>query len=169
MNLYDIVVPQSRKMLKNLDRWLVAGLAHADRKQFDPSVLVHARLAPDQYSFARQVGAACDAPKFLAARLTGKEAPRHEDNDQTFEALRARITSVIEYLDGFKPQDFEGGAERAITPGPLKGRKILGVDYALEMQLPNFYFHLVHAYAILRHNGVELGKLEFLGKMKVFD
>ncbi len=124
-----------------------------------------ARLAPDQFALVQQCGAACDTAKFTSARLAAKEAPRHPDSERTVDEVRARITSVLEYLDTLKPEDFTGAETRLIAPPPLHGKHISGWDYLFEMQLPNFYFHLTTAYAILRHNGVELGKLDFLGPL----
>jgi hypothetical protein len=165
MNLYELSVPQFKKMLANLERWIDAACAQADRRKFDPNVLVTARLAPDMFTFARQVAAACDTAKFTCARLTGKEAPKHADDEKTLVALRARIEDVSKYLDGFRPEEFEGTGTRVIAPPPLHGKLIAGKDYVFELQLPNFYFHVSMAYGILRHNGIELNKLDFLGPL----
>ncbi|WP_394843678.1 DUF1993 domain-containing protein [Pendulispora brunnea] len=165
MSLYEATVPQFKKMLSNLDRWLQAAVAHAETKKFDPNTLVVARLAPDQYPLARQVQAACDQAKFGAARLSGKEPPKHADTEQTIDELRARIRVVIEYLDTFTPADFTGKDEALIALPFLEGKRITGSNYITEMTYPNFYFHVTTAYAILRHNGVNLGKRDFLGSM----
>ena len=137
----------------------------AETKKFDPNQLLASRLAPNQWALVRQITAACDTAKFTAARLTGKEAPRHDDTETTVDEVRARIRLVVEYLDGFKREDFHGASERLISPPPLQGKQILGADYFHQMQLPNFYFHVTTAYAILRHNGLELGKMDFLGAL----
>jgi len=169
MSLYEVAVVQSKKMLGNLDKWLDAGVAYAQKKSFDPGVLLVARLAPDQYALTRQVQAACDAAKFLAARLTGKEAPKHPDTEQTVDELRARIKSCAEYLDTIKEADLAGAETRHVTLPWLEGKYLLGSDYLVEMALPNFYFHVAHTYAILRHNGVDLGKRDYIGSMTTHD
>ena len=163
MNLYDLCIPQFKKSLGNLDRWIELGVASADRRKFDPNVLVNARLAPDMFPFARQIGSSCDTAKFTPARITGKDAPKHADNEQTVAELRARIKDVIAYLDGYRAADFEGLEGKVISPPSLRGKSVVVRDYVIEMQLPNFYFHVCMAYAILRQNGVELGKKDYLG------
>ncbi len=167
MSLYEASVPQMKKMLNQLDAWLSAGEALATKKSFDPSVLVAARLAPDQYPLVRQVQSACDGAKTTAARLTGKEPPSHPDTEKTMEELHARIRTCVAYLDTFSAADFVGADKRAVSLPFLEGKTILGGDYLNEMALPNFYFHLTTAYAILRHNGVELGKRDFVGSLKL--
>ncbi len=167
MSLYEASIPQLKKMLTNLDRWLEKSVADAKNRSFDPAVLIAARLAPNQYSLGRQIQAACDAAKSAAARLAGKEPPKHPDTEQTMDEFRARIRTCIAYLDTVAKADFAGAAERAIALPFLEGKTILGTDYLNEMALPNFYFHLTTAYAILRHNGVELGKTEFIGSLKL--
>jgi hypothetical protein len=167
MSLYEASVPQFKKMLGNLDKWLEAGVAFAQKKSFDPSVLLAARLAPNQYALTRQIQSACDSAKFPVARLTGKEAPKHPDTEQTVEELRKRIRLVQEYLDTFSVADFAGAAEREIALPFLEGKLLLGRDYLTEMALPNFYFHVTTAYGILRHLGVELGKMDFIGSLKM--
>jgi hypothetical protein len=152
-------------MLKQLDAWLDKAQAHAEDKSFDTSVLVQARLAPDQYPLVRQVQSACDAAKFAAARVTGKEAPAHPDTETTFEQLHARIKAATAYLDTFKEADFQGAEERHVSLPWLEGKYLMGSDYITEAVLPNFYFHLSHAYAILRHNGVALGKMDYIGSL----
>lgn len=167
MSLYEGSVPQMKKLLNQLDAWLTAGEAHAKKKSFDPSVLVAARLAPDQYPLLRQVQSASDAAKAAAARLTGKEPPSHPDTEKTMEELHARIRTCVAYLDTFTAADFVGADKRAISLPFLEGKSLLGGDYLNELALPNFYFHLATAYAILRHNGVELGKRDFIGSLKL--
>jgi uncharacterized protein len=167
MNLFELSIPQFKKVLQSIERWLELAALHAERKGFDPNVLLLSRLAPDQWALARQIGTACDTAKFTIARLCAKEAPRHSDDQTTLAEVRARIQSVVAYLDAFKREDFTGAGERLIAPPTLQGRQILGNDYYFQMQLPNFYFHATTAYAILRHNGVELGKADFLGPLPV--
>lgn len=162
MDLFRASVPHFKNTLANMERWIDRAVEHAGRKKFDPVVFVTARLAPDQFAFARQVGTASDTAKFTCARLTGKDAPRFTDDQTTIAELRERIASVKAYLDTFVPADFDGAAERMIKPPPLQGKVIPGYEYLFEMQLPNFYFHATTVYQILRHNGVTLGKDDFL-------
>jgi uncharacterized protein len=163
MRLYDVAVPQPVKMLGNVDRWLAAAIAHADRRKFDVNNLMKARLAPDQFTFDKQVQTACDNAKFLAGRLAGKDWPPHPDVETTVEQLRARITSVIGYLETFTPDDFAGGEERKISLPWMEGKWMRGDEYVAQFALPNLYFHVTTTYAILRHNGVELGKRDYIG------
>jgi hypothetical protein len=158
-------IRQMKKMLGNLDKWLEAAGSYAQLKSFDPNVFMGLRLAPDQFAFARQVQTACDTVKAAAARLGGKEAPVHADTEQTLEELRARVRSVIAYLDTFTAKDFEAGPTRVISQPRWEGKTMSGADYFLEHALPNFFFHLTHAYAILRHNGVSIGKRDYLGAL----
>ncbi len=165
--MYFEMFGQIKKILGQLEKWLEAAGAHATAKSFDPSVYLTLRLAPDQFPFARQVQTACDTAKLAAARLSGKEAPKHADNEQSLEDLRARVKSVLEYLNGFSAADFEGAATRHVTQPRWEGKYMLGADYFLEHALPNFFFHTTHAYALLRHNGVSLGKRDFLGPLSM--
>ncbi len=169
MSLYAETVTQMSKMLTNLDRWIDLGVEHATSKKYDPSVLLNARLAPDQYHFIKQVQAACDAAKFAAARLTGKTPPAHPDTEQTLEEVRARIQSVLAYLATFTEADFEAAETRVVPLSFMPGKGMLGSDYLHEMAGPNFYFHVTTAYSILRHNGVPLGKMNYMGGMKLQD
>lgn len=161
---YALVV-QSKKMLLNLDRWLEKGAKHAEEKKFDKEVLIQARLAPDAYPLLRQIQAASDAAKLLGARLSGKEAPVHADDEKTFDEARARIKKATSFLDTLTQKDFEGAESRTVVlpfiPGEKKG--MTGLDYALEFAGPNFFFHVATAYQILRHNGVQLGKMDYVG------
>lgn len=163
--MYFETVGQMKKTLRQLAKWLESASAHATAKSFDPNVFLGLRLAPDQFALAKQVQTACDTAKLAAARLAGKEAPKHPDNEQTLDELRARAEDVAQYLDGFSAADFEGAAARHITQPRWEGQYMLGADYFLEHALPNFFFHTTHVYAILRHNGVSLGKKDFLGAL----
>jgi hypothetical protein len=165
--MYHETVRQVRKMLGQLDRWLEAAVAHAQAKKFDPNVYLTCRLAPDQFAFARQVQSASDTAKLMAARLAGKQAPSHPDSEQTIEELRTRVRAVIGYLDEFSPPDFEKASTRLVATPRWEGKAMTGADYLLEHALPNFFFHLNHAYAILRHNGVPLGKADYLGALSL--
>ena len=162
-------VTQFTKMLENLDRWLEAGVAFAQKKSFEPDVLAQSRLAPDQYELIRQVQSACDAAKYSAAYLAGKQAPSHPDTEKTIAELRARIATCVSYVKSIKEADYAGAAERRVAPAWLQGKWMRGDDYLRQVGLPNFYFHVTSAYAILRHNGVELGKMDFIGSMPVND
>jgi uncharacterized protein len=166
MTLYA-TIPQLIKMLQNVERWLDRGEVFAKEKSFDPAVLLASRLAPDQFPLLRQVQALCDVAKFTAARLTAKVPPKHPDTEQTIEELRERIRGTIDYLRGFKPEDFDGAEERAVELPLFGGKRLLGRDYLTELQLPNFYFHVTTAYAILRHSGVGLGKTDYIGGLNL--
>lgn len=170
MNLYSATVPQFKRILVNVERWLDKATAFAEGKKFDPNSLLTARLAPDQFALVRQIQAVCDQCKLTAARLTAKDPPKHPDTEQTFDELRKRLHSVIAYLDTFKPSDFDGAAERLLSlPFFPEGKAMLGADYLVERQLPNVYFHASMVYAILRHNGVDLGKADFIGQVTYKD
>jgi hypothetical protein len=163
--MYYATFRQMKKMLGQLDKWLDAAGASAKAKSFDPNLFLGFRLSPDQFAFARQVQVACDTAKLAASRLTGKEAPSHPDTEQTLEDLRARVQSVVTYLDGFSAKDFERAATVTVTQPRWEGKTMTGADYFLEHAVPNFFFHLTTAYAILRHNGVAVGKRDYLGAL----
>lgn len=169
MSLYNQTVPQLTRMLENLDRWLDKAQTYAETKKFDVNNYTTARLAPDQYCFTEQVQSACDAAKFCCARLTGKEAPKHEDNEVTFEETRQRVRKVLTYLKTFRPDDFKGAETRTVTLPFLEGVTFTGEEYAINMAIPNFYFHVTTAYSILRHNGVDVGKMDYIGELKKND
>lgn len=162
-------IAQFTKTIENLGRWLDKATEHAAKKSFDVNVFAGARLAPDQYPLARQVQAACDAAKTAAARLEGQEPPRHEDTETTIAELKARTEKVIAYLKGFSPADFEGAETRVVALPFMPGKAMTGADYLRELAAPNLYFHLTTAYAILRHNGVDLGKIDFIGSLNLRD
>jgi len=165
--MYYETIREMRKLLGQLEKWLDAGSEFARTKSFDPDLFLGFRLAPDQFPFVRQVQAACDTAKVSASRLSGKEAPAHPDTEKTLEELRARVRSVLSYLDGFSPADFEGAADRVVSNPRWEGKVMTGSDYFLEHAIPNFFFHLTHAYALLRHNGVGLGKRDYLGALSL--
>jgi hypothetical protein len=170
MNLYAATVPQFKRILQNVERWLDKTVAFAEGKKFDPNSLLSARLAPDQFALVRQIQSSCDQCKLTVARLTAKDPPKHPDTEQTFDELRKRLHSVIAYLDTFKPADFEGAAERLIAlPFFPAGKGMTAADYLVERQLPNVYFRTSMVYAILRHNGVDLGKDDFIGQVTYRD
>ena len=167
MSLYELTIPQFKNTLTQIEKWLDAAVAFAETKKFEPNSLLTARLAPDQYPLVRQIQSVCDTAKFTPSRLTAREAPKHPDTEQTIDELRTRIRAVLEHLDGFKPADFADAETRKVELPFLKGKHILGADYVSQMQLPNFYFHATVAYEILRHNGVPLGKTDFMGNLSV--
>lgn len=162
MQIADIIA-QFDVMLANLDTWLGSAASHAQAKGFDPGVLVAARLAPDQYALDQQVQSACDAAKYAAAYLSGTTAPSHPDTERTLDELRARVQTCRAYLGSLAPGAFAEGEQRAVSPAWMQGKSIRGDRYMQRVAIPNFYFHVVTAYAILRHNGVPLGKLDFIG------
>ena len=169
MSIYEATVLQFRKVLQNLDAWIGKAIEHAQKKSFDPAVYLTARLAPDQFAFARQVQAVCDHAKLGSARLSGKQAPVHPDTEASLESLRARIASVDAFLATLAPADFDGAGARALVLPFAPGKFITGAEYLNEMLLPNLYFHATTAYAILRHNGVDIGKRDFLGALPFKD
>ncbi len=162
---YELTVVQFSKMLKNLDALLDAGAAYADSKKIDMSVLLNSRLAPDQFNLIRQVQIACDTAKLGVARLIDKveAAPAHPDTETTLPELKARIKSVLQYLSSITPEDFKNLAELRISQPRWEGKYLTGVEFALQHAVPNLYFHVTTAYSILRHNGVAIGKKDYLG------
>ncbi len=163
--MYFEAIQQMKKQLGQLDLWLETAAKFAQAKSFEPDTFLAFRLAPDQFAFARQVQTACDTAKLVAARLAGKEAPKHEDNEKTLAELRARIQTVIAYLSGFTAKDFEHAATRVVSQPRWEGKTMSGANYFLEHGQPNFFFHLTTAFAILRHNGVDVGKRDYLGTL----
>lgn len=161
---HDIVL-EMKKLLGQVNGWLDKASAHATDKKFEVNTLLQARLAPDQFSLLRQLQAACDQAKYAAGRTTGKDMPAHPDTEQTVDDIKQRIASVIGYLDTFKPADFENLASRTVTTPRWEGKSMVATDYFVQHALPNFFFHLTTAYAILRHNGVAVGKRDFLGQL----
>ncbi|RKH53012.1 DUF1993 domain-containing protein [Corallococcus interemptor] len=165
--MYFELFSQMKKQLGQLSKWLDTAAAHAKAKPFDPNLYLNFRLAPDQLPFVRQVQIGCDAAKLAASRLSGKPAPSHPDTEQTLEELGARVRSTLEYLDTFTAKDFESAAGRVISHPRWEGKVMSGADYFLENAVPNFFFHLTTAYALLRHNGVNLGKADYLGSQSL--
>jgi uncharacterized protein len=163
--MYQDLFAQMKKMLGQLDKWLVAGADYAKSRSFDSANLLGTRLAPDQFALTRQVQIACDTAKLGASRVTGKDAPSQPDTEQTIDELRARIAAVIAYLDGFTAKDFESTATRVVTQPRWEGKTMTGHDYFVEHVVPNFFFHTTLVYSLLRHNGVPLGKRDYLGAL----
>ena len=151
------------RLLNNLATMLAKAEQQAKAKGYDPSVLLNARLAPDMFALTRQVQIATDHAKGAVARLAGHQPEAIEDTETTFAELQARIKKVIGIVEGYKPEQLDGSETREITIKiPNMELKFSGLDYINQWAMPNFYFHLTTAYAILRHNGVELGKKDFL-------
>jgi uncharacterized protein len=169
MNLYDATIPIFVKMLTNAEGWLGKAAAMATQKKFDADVFMQMRLAPDMYPLARQLQSACDTAKFAAAKMTGKEAPSHPDTEKTLEELRARVRTCISYLETFAPKDFVGCEDRRCGHQWMGGKSMRAGDYLDHFVLPNFHFHMTTAYGILRHNGVEVGKMSYLGDLPMSD
>lgn len=158
-------IAQMAQMLRNLSNFLKDGAAMAEAGGPGEGELLDARLAPDMFNLVRQVQSAADGAKFAAARLAGVTPPRDPDDETTMAQLQARLARTIEFLDGFKPEDFEGASTRRIQLPFMPGHDIAGEAYFLQFAQPNFYFHVTTAYAILRHKGVALGKQRFIGRM----
>jgi hypothetical protein len=163
--IYEMTVPASIRILKNLSSILDKAKQFADAKKIDWETFAHFRLAPDQFPLARQIQIACDTAKLSASRLTGKEAPKSEDNEKTFSDFKDRIANTVAYLETFKPEDFKNSATQKVTQPRWEGKWLTGEDYATHHVIPNLYFHVTTAYSILRHNGVEIGKKDYLGPL----
>lgn len=164
ISMYSASVPVFRNMLGNLSHCLDKAQAHAEARKFDPKVLVDDRLAPDMLPLKRQVQIACDACKNGLARLAGVEAPKFEDTESTLAELKERIRKTLDFLDSVPRASVDGTDDKDITfpAGRDVTRTLKGEAYLLGVALPNLFFHVTTAYAILRHNGVELGKGDFL-------
>ncbi|CAJ0818440.1 DUF1993 domain-containing protein [Ralstonia flaminis] len=164
-SMYEFLVPTANRMLGNLSSLLDKAAAYAEAKKFDPANLMTARLAPDMHPFTRQVQIACDQAKGAAARLSGAEPPSYPDVETTIPELKARIAKTLEYVNSVDPAAFAGSEDRTVTLKSPKGElQFSGIDYLRGFMLPNFYFHITMAYALLRHNGVEIGKFDYLGR-----
>ena len=164
ISMYKASAPRFIHTLNALSAILDKAQAHADAKKIDPLVLTSFRLFPDMLSMARQVQIACDSAKGAMARLSGTENPKFEDTEQTISELKARIAKTVAYVAAFKPEQIDGTEDKDI---PLKvgGNDMIfkGMQYLLGFAYPNFYFHVTTAYNMLRHNGIEIGKKDFLG------
>ena len=164
LSMYQASIPVFVRALGNLSVLLDKGAAFAEAKKIDPSVLVNARLAPDMFPLSRQVQIACDGVKGCAARLAGIEVPSHPDTESTFPELQQRIAKTLAFIQNVAREQIDASEERPITL-TLRNKdiKFQGQGYLLNFVLPNLFFHETVAYAILRHNGVEIGKMDFLG------
>jgi len=165
LSLYDISVPVFVRGLGQLSHLLDKGLAHAQASGIDPTVLVNARLAPDMFTLAGQIQSASDASKLGTARLAGITAPGFPDTETTYEELQARLAKTVDFLQGVDRAQIDGFEERPVT---MKARgnelQFTAQRYLLQFALPNFFFHVTTAYGVLRHSGVPLGKMDYLGR-----
>ncbi len=155
----------SMKMLTNLSAILDKAAAYGETKKVDFGVFLQTRLAPDQFDLKRQIQIACDTVKFGASRLTGKDAPTHADDEKSLSELKARIQSVQSYLESYSEADFAEASSKKVTTPRWDGQYLTGDEYLQCHVIPNFYFHMTTAYSILRANGVDIGKKDYLGKM----
>jgi uncharacterized protein len=164
LSMYQATVPVFIHMLNNLSSILTKASHYAEAKKVDPAVLMNARLAPDMFALARQVQIAADLAKGCGARLAEIEIPTYADTETTFAELHERITKTVHFLKSINKDQFNGCEERQIIL-KIRGNDLhfSGLDYVLSFVTPNFYFHVTTAYNILRHNGVEIGKMDFLG------
>jgi hypothetical protein len=167
--MYYHAITQCTRALRNLETWLDKAEQHAAAKKFDVAVLMSGRLAPDMKPFIYQVQSACDYVKAAAAWLSGQTPPRHEDNEQTIDEIRARIRKTVAFAESVKAAQYAGASERRVSLSWAPGKVLAGPDYLVQMTVPNTYFHLAMAYAILRHSGVDIGKMDFLGPINWID
>ena len=165
MSFHDLTVPAFLQILGSLSGLLTKAEAHCKAKNIQPEVLLNARLYPDMYPLMRQVQTACDLAMKTCARLTGSEVPTTPDTETSFEELQQRIAKATDYVKAFKPEQFEGADTGDVTfpIGAGKTMTLKGQQYLISFAFPNFYFHAATAHGILRHNGVEIGKRDFLG------
>jgi hypothetical protein len=164
--LYDASIPVFLRALGQLSAILDKAAAHAEAKKIDPAVFINARLAPDMYPLAGQVQAASDAAKAAAARLSGTEPPSYPDTETSFDELQARIAKTVAFLESVDPAAIAGQEGREIVLKRQSGDiRLTGTSYLQRLALPNFQFHIVTAYGILRHNGLAIGKSDYLGSL----
>ena len=167
ISMHSASVPIFVRMMENLLKWLDKAEAHATAKKFDPAVLFTARLAPDMLPFISQIQIGCDAAKFGVARLAGVDAPKFEDDEASLADLRERIRKTIDFILSVPAAQIDGTEDKDVTVPRRDGPMILkGEPYLKQFVLPNFFFHMTTAYALLRQNGVDLGKRDYLGPLK---
>jgi hypothetical protein len=167
ISMYDISIPALTRGLTNMSGLLDKAAAHAETKKFDTLVLAQARLFPDMHPLARQVQIACDTAKGAAARLAQVEIPKHPDTETTFAELKARIAKTLDFLKTVTAAQVQGAEVKTIEiKFPNGAWKFTGLSYLTDFVLPNFYFHLSMVYALLRNNGVDVGKGDFLGAIQ---
>ena len=164
ISMYQASAPRFANMLKNLSALLDKAQAHCEARKIDPAALTGFRLYPDMFPFTRQVQIACDTAKGAVARLAGVEIPKHEDTEQTLADLKARIAKTLAFIDSVKAAQVDGSEAKEVVLKMRAGElKFTGLQYLMGHAYPNFYFHVTTAYNILRHNGVEIGKRDFVG------
>ncbi len=161
-NIYDQTIPQFTKMLKNLDHILGKAAAYAETKKFDVNNFTTSRLAPDMLPFTKQIQIASDSAKALV-QLAGREVPVFEDNEKTWPELQTRVRKTIALLESLKPEEFKNALEVKVSPKWAGGKWLHSQEYVNEVAIPNLYFHIATAYALLRSAGVDLGKADYLG------
>jgi hypothetical protein len=167
--MFHQAIAQNAQSLKNLEVCLDKAEQLAKAKKFDVAVLLTSRLAPDQRDLIYQVQSACDYVKAGAAWLSGQAPPKHEDNERTLPELRARIEKTIAFVESVQDGQYANAGEQCVRLSWAPGKVVVGADYLLQVTIPNVYFHVVMAYAILRHNGVDVGKMDFLGPIHYVD
>jgi len=165
ISMYSTSIPVFKQMLVSMSQILAKAEIHATAKKIDPNVLLQARLYPDMFPLLRQVQIAADFAKGVSARLAGVEVPSYEDKEQSFADIQNRINTTLAFIDSLTPTQFENSENREIItrPGTDKERKFTGQSYLISYGLPQFFFHVTTAYAILRHNGIEIGKGDYMG------
>ena len=165
LSMYAASVPVFQQMLGSLDSLLAKAEAHAIERKIDPEALLQSRLFPDMFPLLRQVQIACDFAKGVSGRLAGAGLPVFDDQEKSFADLRALIAKTLAFIGGLQATQFEDSESREIVlrPGTPKEKKLLGNVYLLQYGLPQFFFHVTTSYAILRHNGVEIGKRDYMG------
>ena len=163
--IYTASIPVFKQMLGGLSQVLAKAEAHATAKNIDPNALLQARLSPDMFPLLRQVQVATDFAKSVSARLAGVEVPKLDDSEQSFADMQARIATVLAFIEGLAPEKFDAAATREIVSqaGTPKEKRFSGTSYVFNYGLPHFFFHTTMAYALLRHNGVEVGKKDYIG------
>lgn len=165
ISMYQASTPRFANLLRNLSTLIDKAEAHCAAKKIDPAALTVYRLYPDMFPFTRQVQIACDTAKGAVARLAGIDIPKHEDTEQTFADLKARIAKTVDFIESVPAGKVDGSEEKEVVLQMRSGeRRFKGMQYLLGHAYPNFYFHVTTAYNILRHNGVEVGKADFIGK-----
>ena len=167
--MYHQVISQCTQSLKNLETCFDKAEQYAAARKFDEAVLMTSRLAPDMQNFTYQVQSACDYVKAAAAWLSGQTPPKHEDNEKSIDELRARVRKTVAFAESVEEVQYAGASERKVKLSWAPGKVIGGEDYLLQLTIPNTFFHITMAYAILRHNGVDVGKMDFLGPINLVD
>lgn len=163
--MYYEAIVRCTESLKTVQKWLDKAQAQAAAKKFEVSVLLASRLAPDMNDFVYQVQSACDYVKGGAAWLSGQKPPSHRDDERTLDEVRERIRKTVAFVESIPESQYAAASTQRVAFSFFPGKEIVGCDYLLQMVIPNVYFHLTMAYAILRHNGVEIGKMDFLGPL----